>query len=92
MTTIRKGYRIIKLIILAIIGVLLIQIITLFLLSEKKKSEVVINDLTLLLHVDQFDSLAFTSNFETENELITNSLSNRFNDSISYIKISESKE
>lgn len=72
MATERKGYRIIKLIILGIVGVLLIQIMTLFFLSEKKKSEVVINDLSLLLNINKFDSLAFTSNFETENKLITN--------------------
>jgi hypothetical protein len=77
--------------ILSLICILFVHIITLYVFSEKQKAITIIEDLELLADVNQFDSLAFLTNLNTESDILRKSLHRRFLDTIQYFVVSDSE-
>lgn len=87
-----KNRSIPKVMLSSLVYILLVQLITFYVFSEKQKARIIIEDLELLIQVNQFDSLAFLSDMNTDPKIIRESLHHRFLDSIQYITICDSTD
>lgn len=81
-----------KAVLIGLLSILLIQFLTLNLFSEKLKAETIIEDLSLLIYTNQFDSLAFETNLNETSENLFSILTSRFKDTFKYIEFYDSNE